>query len=729
MLQQTHTYANTGLQSFADASPDYDIAPVGLGSMQQQAQKLAEYGRNGDIYVVHAAEGETVVPMEVLNANPKVKELLFNQMKEMGLDPQEFVIGNDLNSINPVTGMPEFFFKSIFRGVKKAVKKVIKVAKKIAPIALPLIAMTFGFPFLGTAFKAGTFGASALAGGLGTLAQGGSVKDALKAGLISGGIASLSGGLKGLGTEGGTFMGGIESSFTGAGAPSVATQMDRLKTGDFGDFIKASPDAAMPGAGPAAPTTSYGQLDPGATFDTFDPRNSRTWYNPGNQTDLASMVKRGEATQTAGLRDYTPFAEPKFTVGKEMLTGTSAEAAARKKAMDEAVLLLKPGLRGTEAGAKFAIEAGNKAVAALKPSMLKTWGPAAGLGLGAAYLGGAFDTEVPPGVSPEEWEEMKRKARNPYWYPTQKEGESDADFAERSRKLRAPYELSEEGLQIGRGVDLYGHQNFRSGGYVQGYNTGGSVPDWATGLPRGLRYIDGRVEIDPTYSSARPTSGKTYGWETYFDNDDEQQYSFDPQAYFWNLYNTDNVRDLGGGFSLGQNSGYDDAGDDYSFFEIQGSGSGGGNGGGGNGGGGNGGGGNGGGGGTTGGPTAPGGPIISGEHVSPIWNPLREDRETDSAYGARVTDLREPYLFSDDATQVGRGMFAADGGLAQYPRREMLVEGPGTERSDDIPAMLSDGEFVLNSKSVRGADPTGQGNRYRGAQNLYKMMRNFEMRA
>jgi len=209
MLQQTHTYANTGLQSFADASPDYDIAPVGLGSMQQQAQKLAEYGRNGDIYVVHAAEGETVVPMEVLNANPKVKELLFNQMKEMGLDPQEFVIGDDLNSINPVTGMPEFFFKSIFRGVKKAVKKVIKVAKKIAPIALPLIAMTFGFPFLGTAFKAGTFGASALAGGLGTLAQGGSVKDALKAGLISGGIASLSGGLKGLGTEGGTFKGGI----------------------------------------------------------------------------------------------------------------------------------------------------------------------------------------------------------------------------------------------------------------------------------------------------------------------------------------------------------------------------------------------------------------------------------------------------------------------------------------------------------------------------------------
>ena len=57
------------------------------------------------------------------------------------------------------------------------------------------------------------------------------------------------------------------------------------------------------------------------------------------------------------------------------------------------------------------------------------------------------------------------------------------------------------------------------------------------------------------------------------------------------------------------------------------------------------------------------------------------------------------------------------------------MEGPGTEKSDDIPAMLSDGEFVLNARSVRGADPTGQGNRYLGAKNLYSMMRDFEMRA
>jgi hypothetical protein len=94
-----------------------------------------------------------------------------------------------------------------------------------------------------------------------------------------------------------------------------------------------------------------------------------------------------------------------------------------------------------------------------------------------------------------------------------------------------------------------------------------------------------------------------------------------------------------------------------------------------------------------------------------------------------------PFLFPTTTAQqllvptpAGVG-FAAQGGAVNYPRREALVEGPGTTTSDDIPAMLSDGEFVINSKAVQGADPSGMGNRYAGAQNLYNMMRNFEMRA
>ena len=53
-------------------------------------------------------------------------------------------------------------------------------------------------------------------------------------------------------------------------------------------------------------------------------------------------------------------------------------------------------------------------------------------------------------------------------------------------------------------------------------------------------------------------------------------------------------------------------------------------------------------------------------------------------------------------------------------------EGPGTGTSDDIPAMLSDGEFVMTAKAVRGA---GGGDRREGAKRMYQMMDNLEARA
>jgi hypothetical protein len=54
------------------------------------------------------------------------------------------------------------------------------------------------------------------------------------------------------------------------------------------------------------------------------------------------------------------------------------------------------------------------------------------------------------------------------------------------------------------------------------------------------------------------------------------------------------------------------------------------------------------------------------------------------------------------------------------------ISGPGTGTSDDVPAMLSDGEFVLTAKAVRGA---GNGSRKEGAKKLYKLMNDLEKRA
>jgi hypothetical protein len=54
------------------------------------------------------------------------------------------------------------------------------------------------------------------------------------------------------------------------------------------------------------------------------------------------------------------------------------------------------------------------------------------------------------------------------------------------------------------------------------------------------------------------------------------------------------------------------------------------------------------------------------------------------------------------------------------------LDGPGTGVSDSIPAKLSDGEFVMTAKAVRGA---GKGDRMAGAKKMYDLMHKFERAA
>lgn len=68
-------------------------------------------------------------------------------------------------------------------------------------------------------------------------------------------------------------------------------------------------------------------------------------------------------------------------------------------------------------------------------------------------------------------------------------------------------------------------------------------------------------------------------------------------------------------------------------------------------------------------------------------------------------------------------MAAANGGPAEYPRKNGAINGPGTGTSDDIPAMLSDGEFVFTAKAVRNM---GDGSRRKGAKRMYALMKKLE---
>jgi hypothetical protein len=62
-------------------------------------------------------------------------------------------------------------------------------------------------------------------------------------------------------------------------------------------------------------------------------------------------------------------------------------------------------------------------------------------------------------------------------------------------------------------------------------------------------------------------------------------------------------------------------------------------------------------------------------------------------------------------------------GVEDFPRKNGHISGPGTGTSDDIPAMLSDGEFVFTAKSVRNM---GGGSRRKGAAKMYKLMKMLE---
>ena len=106
-----------------------------------------------------------------------------------------------------------------------------------------------------------------------------------------------------------------------------------------------------------------------------------------------------------------------------------------------------------------------------------------------------------------------------------------------------------------------------------------------------------------------------------------------------------------------------------------------------------------------------------------------------------VENLSDPDL---QYTPYGSGGFDlgfAEGGAVMDMREGGESVGPGTGTSDDIPAMLSDGEFVMTAKANRGAGAVGlregQGgimeivpnlepDRQRGADNMMKLMRYFE---
>jgi hypothetical protein len=114
---------------------------------------------------------------------------------------------------------------------------------------------------------------------------------------------------------------------------------------------------------------------------------------------------------------------------------------------------------------------------------------------------------------------------------------------------------------------------------------------------------------------------------------------------------------------------------------------------------------------------------------------VREDLYTPNYAQYQLTDITGPQGYDPTvyaamggeitgfASGSGQRIEHPDGKVREHSKRIGEIAGPGTGTSDDIPAMLSDGEFVMTAKAVRNA---GNGSRKEGAKNMYKMMKNLE---
>lgn len=159
----TNQMFSQALRGYADGGP----VMGGLGSFL--TSNLDEFGRNGDTEIIHATKSEVMMPKGMMD-DPSVRRTVRDLFEETGRDMEEYTVGSGQMNVNPVTGYEEAF--DLIGGIKD-------IFKKAAPFLLPA-AVSFLFPGMSP------FVSGALAGGVGSLLQGGDMRDAFKAGLTGG---------------------------------------------------------------------------------------------------------------------------------------------------------------------------------------------------------------------------------------------------------------------------------------------------------------------------------------------------------------------------------------------------------------------------------------------------------------------------------------------------------------------------------------------------------------
>jgi len=346
-------YTDEELQTLENQEVEQEFGKGGIAQFKEVGKKIATYGRYGDDTVAHVETGELIVPRALIENNPELKESIFSHLKELGVeDPERYVVGTKKNSINPNTGLPEFFLKKLFKSVSKGVSSigkgvsralggVGKALKKVAPIVLPMVL---------AATPLGPIYGAALGSGISTLMQGGDLGDAVKSAALAGGVGAI--------------YSGASGAIAGKG---------------FGTGVSEA--LASPGA-------RFDQLSLSDPFKSFQPTPSKV--------DIQKLdpIKTADIDVTVGkdnFGEFDPLVPKKPTMYENLKSGASKVGDYIMPDKKSFVDVLKEKnidpLKATEAQIKVAKEIASKQ----GPGFLRRYGPTAGLAGLALYAGGAFD--------------------------------------------------------------------------------------------------------------------------------------------------------------------------------------------------------------------------------------------------------------------------------------------------------------------------------------------------
>ena len=272
-------------ESMAENVMDAANAP-----MADMVQMIAAEGRGGDTTLAHLTPGEVVLPVAAMQ-DPQFETAVENRFNEIGLDPEQYVVGAGIASLNPMTGLEEFgFFKKVGKFLKKA-------AKVVAPIAMLV-------PGVGTAVGAALGGIGGLAGKALSVIPGGSavgkaVATGIKgiAGLGIPGISPIAGGA----TAGSGSHGGFTSfeDFTGAIQEGITDPFSGGVFGKLGSTYQGGPEAGKGlanrlGLGSGTPTQIASDAEARDAIKKLDKMTEAEKL--ANPKEVAKLQKQAQGT-------------------------------------------------------------------------------------------------------------------------------------------------------------------------------------------------------------------------------------------------------------------------------------------------------------------------------------------------------------------------------------------------------------------------------------------------